>query len=174
MGLYMKEIWKDVPNWENKYQVSNFGRAFSKLKNKIKPLDINNYGYARLQCYDGKRREKLFIHQLVGKLFVSGYQEGYVIDHIDGDKSNNIYTNLQWVSRSENSKRAFKNDLKEAKKKDQPCYLFIGENKVYFERITDAAKSIGINEKRLHHLLRTQNGYIPELGIYIFRCVSND
>ena len=30
----MKEIWKDIPGWEDRYQVSNLGRAFSKLKNK--------------------------------------------------------------------------------------------------------------------------------------------
>ena len=170
----MKEIWKDIPGWEDRYQISNLGRAFSKLKNKIKPLDINNYGYARIQCYDGKRKEKLFIHKLVGQLFVSGYKEGYVIDHIDGDKTNNIWTNLQWVSRSENCKRAYKLGLKEAKKRDQPCYLLINDKKIYFNRIVDAARSIGIAEKRIHHLLKVNNGYIPELGIYIFRCVSND
>ena len=170
----MKEIWKDVPGWEDRYQISNLGRVFSKYKNKIKALDINSYCYARLQCYDGKRKTKLFIHKLVGQLFVSGYKEGYVIDHIDGDKSNNIWTNLQWVSRSENCKRAYKLGLKKAEKKDKPCYLLIDGKKVYFNRIVDAARSIGIHEKRLHHLLKTNNGYIPELGIYVFRCESND
>lgn len=169
-----KEIWKDVPEWEDCYMVSNFGRAFSKRKNKIKPLDMNNYGYLRLCCYDGKRRKKFFMHRLVGLLFVDGYKDGYVIDHIDGDKTNNNASNLEWVSRSENTRRAFKLGLKEKKKKDMPCYLQFGDNKVYFETVMSAGKSIGLSDKRLYHLMKTQGGYIPEIDAYIFRCVSND
>jgi len=66
----LKEIWKNVPEWEDFYEVSNFGRARNKKTGKLKPLDVNNYGYSRLQCYNGERRKKLFIHRLVATLFV--------------------------------------------------------------------------------------------------------
>lgn len=170
----MKEIWKDVPNWEGLYKISNFGRCLSVKQNKIKALDTNSYGYARLQCYDGKRRDKLFVHRLVAMLFVDGYKEGFVVDHIDGDKTNNIYTNLQWVSRSENCKRAFSLGLKKAKRESIPCYLDFDGKRVYFESIVNASKSVGLSDKRLHHLIKTNNGFIPEIGAYIRKCVSND
>lgn len=169
-----KEVWKDVPEWESFYAVSNYGRVFSKRKNKIKPLDMNNYGYLRLLCYDGHRRKKLFVHRLVAELFVDGYRDGYVVDHIDGDKTNNMASNLEWVSRSENNRRAYNLGLNERKKKDTPCYLQFGDRKVYFETIVSAGRSIGVSDKRLAHLMKTQGGYIPEIDAYIFRCVSND
>lgn len=168
------EIWKDVPEWEGIYKVSNFGRCLSVKKNKIKPLDENNYGYLRLQCYDGKRKKKLFVHKLVAQLFVNGYKEGFVVNHKDGIKSNNMYTNLEWVSRSTNNRHAFIIGAKEAKKRNQPCYIEKEGTKIYFETIINAARSIGLSDKRLHHLIKTQNGYIPEIDAYIRKCVSND
>lgn len=175
MGLYMeKEIWKDVPDWEGFYKVSNYGRCFSVKKNKIKPLDRNNYGYLRLQCYDGKRRQKLFVHRLVAMLFVEGYKEGLVVNHKDGIKDNNVYTNLEWVSRSQNTKHAIYNGLRDISSGKQPCYIRKDGLKIYFESIAAASRSIGVGEKRLQHLIKTQGGYIPEIDAFLFKCVSND
>ena len=172
--MNIKEEWKPVPEWEDYYLVSNFGRCFSIRKNKIKPLESNNCGYLRLQCYDGRRRKKFFVHRLVAALFVPGYQEGCVVDHIDGDKSNNMFTNLEWVSRSENNKRAYDTGLRVGKREKIPCFIEINGKKLYFNSISDAAKSIGLADKRLHHLIKTQNGYIPEIDSHIFKCVPND
>lgn len=171
--MKIEEIWKPIPDWENLYLVSNFGRCFSIRKNKIKPLDINNCGYSRLACYDGVRRRKFFVHRLVAMLFVSGYKEGLVVDHIDGDKSNNMYTNLEWVTKSENNRRYYEKKPKSSGKK-QACYLDFNGKKVYFNSITDAGKSIGLSEKRLQHLIKSQGGRIPEIDAYIFKCVPND
>jgi hypothetical protein len=43
-------------------------------------------------------------HQVVAATFLTGYQPGYYVDHIDGIHVNNNVTNLRWVSPSENSK----------------------------------------------------------------------
>ena len=170
------EIWKDVPSWEGLYEVSNFGRCRSVRTGKIKPLDVNNYGYSRLQCYNGKRRQKLFVHRLVAQLFVAGYKDGLVVNHKDGDKSNNVFSNLEWVTRSENDKHAYRMNLHEGKKKDVPCYLEIPETgqQIFFKTIMDASKSIGLSDKRLHHLIKPQVGCIPEVNMFIKKCVSND
>lgn len=55
---FMKEIWKDIPEWEGLYQISNLGRIKSVKRDKVKVLDINNAGYARVQLCDDKRRKK--------------------------------------------------------------------------------------------------------------------
>lgn len=39
------EIWKDIPNYEGLYKISNFGNVFSYYRNKILTLSINKYGY---------------------------------------------------------------------------------------------------------------------------------
>lgn len=168
------EIWKDVPGWEGLYKVSNFGRCLSVKKNKIKPLDKNSYGYLRLQCYKEGKRAKPFVHQLVAKLFVSGYKEGLVVNHKDGCKQNNMWNNLEWTTRSNNSRHAYALGLQEAKHIKQPCYIEKNGLKVYFETLTSAGKSIGVDGKRLNHLIKTRGGYIPEVDAFIFKCVSND
>jgi hypothetical protein len=54
--------------------------------------------------YEGKRRP-VEVHRLVARAFVPGYFEGATVDHLDGDKTNNAASNLEWVTRSENTRR---------------------------------------------------------------------
>ncbi len=49
----------------------------------------------------------MFVHRLVAQYFCDGYAEGLVVNHIDGDKTNNRSSNLEWVTRSENDLHAF-------------------------------------------------------------------
>ena len=173
----LNEIWTEIPTWEGLYEVSNFGRARNAKSKKLKPHDFNNYGYARVQCYSNGRRQKLFIHRLVAELFVckNTDESNLVVNHIDGDKTNNIYTNLEWVTRSFNNSHALQLGLKEAKRKDMPCKLTMKcGTEIFFNTIIACAKSIGLSDKRLHHLVKTQGGYIPEIDAVISKCVSND
>ena len=171
----MEEVWKDVPGWEGYYEVSNFGRARNARTKKFKPHDINNYGYARLQCYNGKHRAKPFIHKLVALLFVEGFVKDFVVNHKDGDKLNNVFTNLEWVSKSDNDIHAYAVLGRDRKRKDTPVKLVTSDNTVlFFNTICDCGRAIGIDEKRLHHLMKTQDGKIPEIKAHISKCVSND
>jgi len=172
----LQEQWLPIPNWEDFYEVSNYGRARNRKTKKLKPHDINNYGYCRVQCYNGKIRQKFFVHKLVAQLFLDGFSEDLVVNHKDGDKTNNMYSNLEWVTRSyNNNKHAFVLGLKEGKKINTPCVLVTRDGtSIFFDTIVDCGKSIGICEKRLHHLIKTQNGFIPEINATISKCVSND
>ena len=171
-----KEVWKDVPDWEDHYKVSNYGRCYSKKQNKIKALDYNNYGYARLQCYDSKtnRKTKLFVHRLVATLFCDGFQEGFVVNHKDGNKQNNYYENLEWVSNSQNQKYSYKIGTSIGKRVLIPCTITIDGKTEKFESIAEAGRKYNINGKRLNHCIRVLNGRIPEINGIIRKCVSND
>ncbi len=171
----LKEIWKNVPEWEDFYEVSNFGRARNKKTGKLKPLDVNNYGYSRLQCYNGERRKKLFIHRLVATLFVEGFVEGYTVNHKDGNKSNNMAENLEWVSASRNYRHCYETGLRAGKYEKIPARLRTSDGtEIFFESLSSLAKAIGLTPKRLDHLLKTQGGYIPEINAHVSKCVSND
>ena len=61
-------------------------------------------------CKNGKYKS-ICIHRLVGIYFVENNNGFNVLNHIDGNKHNNHYTNLEWVTRSENIKHAFNNGL---------------------------------------------------------------
>ena len=70
-------------------------------------------GYRRIRVtdIDTNKRRYIRVGRLVGKYFVEGYQEGLVIDHIDGNKMNDVQENLEWVTISQNTQRAYDNGL---------------------------------------------------------------
>lgn len=167
----MTEEWKDVPGWEGMYKISNLGRVFSVRTNQIKPSAPNNYGYLRLACYDKERKQKFFIHKLVAQAFVDGWFEGAVVNHIDGNKQNNVWANLEWCTRGDNNRHAVKLGLLKPAVHSR-CTMFIpevGDPSAYTYRSTaECARSLGVNQKRIFHLLKTQGGYVPEAKGYLF------
>lgn len=77
---------------------------------KLKPGILNNgYLFVHL-CKNGKHFNKT-IHRLVALTFVPNPEYKSCVNHIDGNKLNNHYTNLEWVTASENSKHAWNNNL---------------------------------------------------------------
>jgi NUMOD4 motif/HNH endonuclease/AP2 domain len=113
------EIWKDIPNYEGLYQVSNFGRVKSlpKLKylGKItyytKECIINGTldkdGYRIVSIYSNKSYKKIPIHKLVAITFLNYTKSSnyIVIDHIDNCKDNNNLSNLQIITHRQNSSK---------------------------------------------------------------------
>lgn len=110
------EIWKDIIGYEGIYQVSNLGRVKSverRVRNHksgstrlqkeqiITPTDNGN-GY-KIVCLRSKtNRKNKYVHRLVAEHFLDNpLGKGYV-NHIDYDKSNNVVTNLEWCTVSEN------------------------------------------------------------------------
>lgn len=70
----------------------------------MKPFD--NRGYLRIGLSkDGKRRNHL-IHRLVAGAFLVKADNESEINHIDLDKKNNNYKNLEWVTGSQNVRHA--------------------------------------------------------------------
>lgn len=113
----MDEIWKDIVGYEGRYMISNFGRV--KCVERIQKWG-NGYRYIKehvltpkrkgktnpyltIILYDNNSKDKTYhIHRLVALHFVDGYFDGADVNHKDGNKSNNVYTNLEWCTRSEN------------------------------------------------------------------------
>lgn len=168
----MKEIWKDIKNWEGLYQVSNLGRIKSVKRGAVKALDMNNAGYLRVQLCDGNRSQKFFVHRLVAFVFVPGYFENAVVNHIDMDRTNNCADNLEWVTPSQNQKKAF--DIKGFHAGHfhfKPYKLtFEDGSTIYFEHIGQCAKSVGLSEGTLYIRLKTKNGYIKEVNATLSPC----
>jgi HNH endonuclease/NUMOD1 domain len=106
------EIIKDVniDKYRELYSVTNFGRCFSKKRNKELSTRLNS-GYKRvgfwINNYTVKKNVK--VHRIVYITFGGEIEKGKVIDHIDGDKLNNRIDNLQCVTQSENMNNAYKN-----------------------------------------------------------------
>lgn len=120
------EIWKDVNEFENQYQISNFGRLRSKsrkinssisrcgfriYKAKIRSQQDNGNGYKQCSVQIKRKRYIEYTHRLVAKYFLSNPENKHEVNHIDADKSNNSVSNLEWCTLKENRLHAIKNGL---------------------------------------------------------------
>jgi hypothetical protein len=106
----MTEKWKDIPFCEGTYQISNKGRVkgIGPLTRKriLKPV-LDRRGYPRIRLKDNSGNKRSFrVHRLVAQVFISNPLRKEQVNHIDGVKTNNVITNLEWVSNEENQKHA--------------------------------------------------------------------
>lgn len=97
------------------YKYECFGR-WNKPHTTTKPdkvissyVEKNGYATVAVQV-DGKRK-KFQLHYLVARAFVPGYAPHLCVNHIDGNKTNNMPSNLEWVTRAKNSELAWETGL---------------------------------------------------------------
>lgn len=108
----MSEVWKDVPGYEGKYQVSDHGnvRSVDRLvphpltkhkRRKGIPLKQNRNNQERLVVrLCGKT---FYVHTLVALAFLGPKPEGLMVAHLDGNKDINVPQNLMYATARENS-----------------------------------------------------------------------
>ena len=100
----MKEEWKDIEGYENKYQISNFGNVRNKLGNIMKPF--NNKGYLCISLFKNNKKKHFRVHRLVAQHFIENKDNKKEVNHIDGNKKNNKVNNLEFVTSKENKLHA--------------------------------------------------------------------
>lgn len=94
------EIWKDVINFEDKYEVSNLGKVRSKKVNKcLSPSTKCGYKYVKF-FRDGKQLE-YSVHQLIAMHFVDNPNDYIHICHKNGNRIDNHCDNLEWIDPSD-------------------------------------------------------------------------
>jgi hypothetical protein len=113
----MQEIWKDIPNYEGFYQVSNLGNIKSLHYNqqnieKILKQTKNSSGYYKVELYKNKKSKIFYVHRIVAMAFIPNPKNKSEVNHIDGNKLNNNVSNLEWNTISENQKHAIKHKLR--------------------------------------------------------------
>lgn len=116
------EEWRSIKEYVGCYEVSNHGRVRS-LKRTVVNKDgrvhvwparimkIIIYGYPRVRLSKDGDGRNFDIHILVCQAFIGDRPNGLDINHKDGIKINNHVSNLEYVTRSENIKHAFKTGL---------------------------------------------------------------
>lgn len=167
----MAEVWRDIPGFEGYYQASILGKIKS-LKGKeklLKPFKTNK-GYYKIKLY-GKH---YFVHRLVALTFsdICGeHLPGYEVNHLDEDTTNNVATNLRWVSHITNINWGGRNNKVKQKlsnRKDQSKlvyqYSLSGELIAQYPSANEAARQTGFYQGNISRCCRgqqkTANGYI--------------
>lgn len=116
----MEEIWKETEI--SGYFISNFGRLKGRSGRIIKSHLNKRIGYYMICLKPTGRKGKpkcVKIHILVAKAFIPNLENKPHINHIDGNKQNNIVTNLEWCTNQENIIHAYKLGLNKSKRGEQ-------------------------------------------------------
>jgi len=117
----MNEIWKDIKNYEELYQVSNKGRvkSLNKLVTDIsgrvfeykeKFLSTKSWiknkrpYYSSVTLFKNKQKKNFGVHRLVAEAFIPNPSGKLEVNHKDQNRDNNSIDNLEWVTRKENLK----------------------------------------------------------------------
>jgi len=126
----MKEQWKTIPGFSGIYQISNYGKVKS-LNHKVYHSDGKNRiqkgrvlkqfqrgkgykkdnGYLSVSLTFNGKKNTFSVHRLVALAFVENPKGKPQVNHKDGNKQNNLYTNLEWVTNRENLIHAYNNNL---------------------------------------------------------------
>ena len=108
------EVWKDIPEYEGLYQVSNLGNVRSldrfcsrgrKIKGTVLKPSLSSAGYFNVNLYKYGELKTKTVHALVSYAFLDYTPNGVklVVNHIDINRENNNLYNLEIITQRENA-----------------------------------------------------------------------
>lgn len=108
------ETFRFIEGFEN-YLIGDNGTVYSIIKRKpLKTHDVQ--GYEQVQLVTSKGVKEMLVHRLVALAFVPKEADKDFVDHIDGNRKNNNYTNLRWCTQAENNQfPLFRSNVTETK-----------------------------------------------------------
>lgn len=108
----MQEIWKDIPNYEGLYQISNKGRVKNTKTNKILSTYLSSYKndnhtkYYKVDLSKNKKKKKYYIHRLMAITFLNLNSDSkFQVDHKNDNSFDNNINNLQILTQEQNLKK---------------------------------------------------------------------
>lgn len=96
------EIWKDIPTYEGRYQVSNLGRVKSYFNGERILQQEFTHDYFRIKLCGKNGKKRFQVHRLVLWAFDRPPIGNDVCNHIDANTRNNTLENLEWTTESLN------------------------------------------------------------------------
>jgi len=164
------------------YTIREDGEVRSRFGRKIKP-QVGKNGYIRVELWTNGKGKKYLLHRLLAQAFVPNPEGKPQINHIDGNKSNNVISNLEWCTQSENQLHAYRNGLQVGYRKPAPLSeahkaalcgsRWRGETRTYiadglrFSSPEAAADHFGINRQTVYN--RARSARFPDWEIEIRR-----
>lgn len=166
----IKEIWKEVLNFEGNYKVSNYGRVINIKRNTTVNPETTWRGYHRISL---GTRKRIMLHRLVCETFIDNPKSYPVINHLNGIKTDNRAENLEWCTQSQNARHSLdvlhripgntgKTGIKS--KLSKPCIMLKDRKQVAeYAGASDAERATKINKSSI---IQVCNGKRNSAGGY--------
>lgn len=122
---------------------------------------IDNVGYYQCNFYKNGKKKYVRVHRIIAETFIPNPNNLPQVNHIDGDKTNNNVSNLEWCDNRTNTVHAFENNL--TTRHNVKCMI----NGVAYPSIRTASRITGLNRKTLTAVLYDQkkNNYGVEIKL---------
>jgi hypothetical protein len=162
------EVWgiiKDYPN----YEVSTKGNIRNIKTLNILKSSLRN-GYPSLGLSKDGKSKTVNIHRIVASVFLE--EKDLIINHKDGDKTNNNLENLEWVSYKDNTKHALESKLQKTHPNKVGQYTLKDQELIKeYSSIIEASKETGISDKHIGSVCR---GNRKSTGGYVWKYIDKD
>jgi hypothetical protein len=136
-------MWKIINEFPD-YMINEYGviyKVHGKKKNRIMQPKIDKDGYYHIGLRNEHGRFFKRVHRLVAETFIPNYNDEFdIVNHIDGNKQNNHFTNLEWCDVQYNTAYTFQVLGREGEHTtDIPCSLYENDTLISnFDCIKDA------------------------------------
>lgn len=177
-SLKNKEIWKDIPEYENLYQISNLGNVKSldktikdtkgrkyQKKGIILKQRYDKYGYKYVKLTKKGKQKYMLVHRIVAKVFINNPENLPQINHKDENRTNNNVNNLEWCDCIYNNNYGNRN--KKIQDRISKSIIQLDKNNNFIKKwknSIEASKSLNINGGNIRSCcrneLKTAGGFI--------------
>ncbi|MFT9003782.1 MAG: NUMOD4 domain-containing protein [Liquorilactobacillus hordei] len=162
------EIWRPIKGYGGKYEISSQGRVRSLWRNTGKGVcyrekyltkSKTKEGYQTTYLYKNKSPRQLMVSRLVADAFICNPLNLPEVNHIDENLNNNNVNNLEWCTRSYNTRYGTRTD-RQRDRVEKPVLatdVVTGKIKKYMS-VRKAAKDIGCKPHTISQILTDKTG----------------
>lgn len=142
------------------YFITEDGQVINTKTKRTMKLFPNTKGYLRVVLSEDGYQKRYFVHRLVAEKYVPNPENKPQVNHKDGNKLNNHYTNLEWVTNQENRAHAVENGLHKSTKGEERANHILTEEDVKWMRDNyvkgkgpEFAKKFGISKQTVLNII---------------------